>query len=105
MEVKPGDRIKLVSMPSDPDPVEPGSSGTVESVTSGPLGQVWVRWDNQRSLALIPGIDVAHVTGHSDLVAPALGCPQCGNRATDLLTWDEHYEKVTCDLCGCIYEP
>lgn len=57
MEVRPGDRIRLISMPSDPDPIEPGSTGTVESVTSGPLGQIGVRWDSGRTLYLVPGID------------------------------------------------
>jgi len=51
-------------MPSDPDPIEAGSTGTVESVTSGPCGQIWVKWDNGRSLALIPGIDVFQLIGH-----------------------------------------
>ena len=44
-------------MPDDPDPIPVGSTGTIESVTDGPLGQVWVRWDSSRSLALIPGVD------------------------------------------------
>jgi hypothetical protein len=35
-----------------------GSTGTIESVTEGPLGQVHVQWDDSgRSLALIPGVD------------------------------------------------
>jgi len=45
-------------MADDPDPVPVGSTGTVESVTEGPLGQVHVRWDDShRSLSLIPGVD------------------------------------------------
>jgi hypothetical protein len=45
-------------MADDPDPIPVGSTGTVESVTEGPLGQVHVKWDDSgRSLALIPGVD------------------------------------------------
>ena len=55
--IRSGDRIRLISMPDDPDPIPAGSTGTIESVTEGPLGQVWVRWDSGRSLALVPGVD------------------------------------------------
>ena len=49
--------MRLIHMPDDPDPIPAGSTGTIESVTEGPLGQVWVRWDSGRSLALVPGVD------------------------------------------------
>jgi hypothetical protein len=55
--IRTGDRIRLLSMPDDPDPIPVGSTGTIEAVTEGPLGQVWVRWDSSRTLALIPGVD------------------------------------------------
>ncbi|MBC8426429.1 DUF4314 domain-containing protein [bacterium] len=55
--IRKGDRIRLIHMPDDPDPIPAGSTGTIESVTEGPLGQVWVRWDSGRSLALVPGVD------------------------------------------------
>jgi len=55
--IRKGDRIRLLHMPDDPDPIPAGSTGTIESVTEGPLGQIWVRWDNGRSLALVPGVD------------------------------------------------
>ena len=55
--IRRGDRIRLLSMPDDPDPIPAGSTGTIESVTVGPFGQVWVRWDSSRTLALIPGVD------------------------------------------------
>ena len=66
MAVKPNDRIRLISMPNDPDPVPAGSTGTVESVTSGSLSQIWVNWDNGRSLAMIPGIDIFQLIQDSD---------------------------------------
>ena len=60
---KTGDRIRLINMSDDPDPIPAGSTGIITSVTDGPLGQVWVRWDNScRTLALIPGVDRFEVT-------------------------------------------
>jgi hypothetical protein len=51
-----GDRIELVLMGKDPDPIPPGTRGTVTSV-----GKAWhdgkrqisVRWDIKRSLHLV----------------------------------------------------
>lgn len=53
-----GTRIRLVSMPRDPDPIEPGAVGTV---TGGNGAQMRVRWDNGRSLLLLPDTDVWEV--------------------------------------------
>ena len=56
--IRAGDRIRLLSMPDDPDPIQVGSTGTIVSVTEGPLGQVQVKWDDSnRTLCLIPGVD------------------------------------------------
>ncbi len=49
-----GTRIRLLSMDNDPDPVPVGSTGTV---TGGNGEQLWVKWDNGRSLILLVGID------------------------------------------------
>ena len=59
MEVYEGCRIRLISMGEDPCPVEPGAVGTVFCIDS--IGSIHVRWDNGRSLALIPGVDVFEV--------------------------------------------
>jgi hypothetical protein len=48
-----GDRIRLLSMPMDPDPIPVGSLGTVvEVIDHHDWIQVDVDWDNSRSLML-----------------------------------------------------
>jgi len=47
--VQPGQRIRLIAMGEDPDPIAPGTEGTV---TGGNGSQIWVAWDNGRSLML-----------------------------------------------------
>jgi len=53
--VAPGTRIVLVTMPHDPDPIPRGTKGTV---TGGNGEQIWVDWDNGRSLNLAVDKDV-----------------------------------------------
>jgi len=56
MKYPPGQRVRVDGpMPQDPDPVPPGTLGTVQYVDDA--GQIGVQWDNGRSLALIPGVD------------------------------------------------
>jgi Domain of unknown function (DUF4314) len=63
----PGDRIRLLSMPNDPDPIPAGSIGTVVSATTGTFAQIEVEWDNNdRSLALIPGVDQYEIIAFAD---------------------------------------
>ena len=56
-----GDRIRLVSMAQDPDPIEAGAEGTViiEPVHFQGSWNVTVDWDNGRSLSLVTPPDVA----------------------------------------------
>lgn len=49
-----GTRIKMVFM-DDPDPIRRGELGTVEYVDD--VGTLLVRWDNGRTLGLIPEVD------------------------------------------------
>ena len=51
----PGTRVRLVSMPDDPDPVPEGTCGTVLAVDEA--GQLLMQWDNGCSLSLLPGVD------------------------------------------------
>lgn len=66
-QFEPGDRIRLVSMPNDPDPIPAGSLGTVRSVHEhGDWSQVDVAWDNGRQLMLcLPG-DVVTVVSKAN---------------------------------------
>ena len=53
-----GDRIRLVSMLDDPDPIRPGTTGTVTHVSCHDWGrqswtQISVAWDNGRTLMLV----------------------------------------------------
>ncbi len=64
--MKAGDRIRLVSMGTnadpDPNPIEPGALGTVERVQSfGNLQQIYMQWDDGRTLSLVIPPDVAEV--------------------------------------------
>lgn len=55
---KTGDRVKLVFMPNDPDPIPPGTEGTVRDVQHMDWGhdkfsQVHIDWDNGRTLSCV----------------------------------------------------
>lgn len=62
--VNVGDRIRLTLMENDPDPMPIGSTGTVTGFTSSMdqsvpehFDQIYVEWDNGRSLILAPTVD------------------------------------------------
>lgn len=52
-----GDRIRLVAMHDDPDPIQAGQTGTVGGVRRFEYPQTWhqidVAWDNGRTLMLV----------------------------------------------------
>jgi hypothetical protein len=50
-----GTRIRLLSMEDPYAPVPSGTEGTVDFVDD--IGQIHMKWDNNRGLALIPGED------------------------------------------------
>ena len=56
--LRPGDRIRLVAMHDDPDPILVGQLGTVIDVARQVSGkdawfQIEVSWDNGRTLMLV----------------------------------------------------
>ena len=60
----PGMRICCDYMPDDPRPIESGTLGTVVGVDDA--GQIMMKWDNGRSLSLIPGVDSFHTVEQTE---------------------------------------
>lgn len=54
-----GTRICVDRMGNDPDPIPSGTKGTVEFVDD--IGTVFCKFDNDRSLGMIPGEDSFYV--------------------------------------------
>ena len=59
----PGTRLCCDCMPDDPRPIESGTLGTVVGVDDA---QIMMKWDNGRSLSLIPGVDSFHTIDQSE---------------------------------------
>ena len=51
----PGTRVMLLSMEDPWSPVPSGTRGTVDVVDD--IGQIHMKWDNGRTIALVPGED------------------------------------------------
>lgn len=59
---QPGDQIRLLAMTDDPDPIQPGTTGTVIAVRQhGSWSQVDVKWNNGRTLMLVVPPDQCEV--------------------------------------------
>ena len=63
----PGTRLELLSMNDPYAPVEPGTRGTVVCVDD--IGQIHMKWDNGRTLAVVPGEDSFRVVTQEELQA------------------------------------
>lgn len=66
----PGTRIRLIDM-DDPQAVPPGTEGEVLRVDDA--GQLMMKWDNGRSLSLIPGEDRFEVIRQKQDMSMAMG--------------------------------
>ena len=60
----PGTRICCDYMPDDPRSIESGTLGTVVGVDDA--GQIMMKWDNGRTLSLIPGVDSFHTVEQTE---------------------------------------
>jgi len=57
-----GDRVRLTAPMDDPYPVAVGTEGTIDWVSlGGSMPQIGVKWDDGRSLMLLPGIDAFEI--------------------------------------------
>lgn len=54
-QYQPGQRIRLIHMADPIAPVPDGTEGIVRYVDDA--GQIHMKWDNGRSLALVPEVD------------------------------------------------
>jgi len=54
-EYPAGTKVRLIAMPDDPRPIDPGTCGVVRSVDD--IGTIHVEWENGRFLGLCLGID------------------------------------------------
>ena len=59
-----GTRVCCDEIPDDPNPIPRGTCGTVMGVDDA--GQLIMKWDNGRSLSLIPGVDSFHVVEQNE---------------------------------------
>jgi len=68
--LKQGDRIELISMPEDPHPIPVGTTGTVEDCVPMRIGnsqwQIWIKWDNGRTLSLAVPPDKYRIIGEKE---------------------------------------
>jgi|GEM_PF-3590500 hypothetical protein len=91
-----GTRVRLDEMQDDHNPIESGTYGTIESVDDA--GQLHVKWDNNRSLALIPDVDLFTVLSISleEFIATKKWC--------DDIERDIGFDNGYPDLKGYIYK-
>jgi hypothetical protein len=71
--LKPGTRIRLVSMSNDPDPIPTGTTGTVRGSLEHRFGrdlwqQIDVAWDNGRELMLLKPPDVFEILSTPEFI-------------------------------------
>jgi hypothetical protein len=58
-----GRRVKCLRMENDPHPIESGTKGTIDHIDD--MGHIHVKWDNGRSLSLIPNEDIYEILDKS----------------------------------------
>ena len=72
----PGTRVMLLSMEDPWSPVPSGTRGTVDAVDD--IGQIHMKWDNGRTIALVPGEDSFRKLTDTELQEEqAMGISEC----------------------------
>ena len=84
----PGTRVVLNRMEDPWSPVPAGTKGTVQVVDS--IGQIHMKWDNGRSLALVPGVDSFRKMTAEEIAKEEMEKAQ----ATDLITAEDLAEQA-----------
>ena len=74
-----GKRVRLIKMNDDPNPIEPGTEGTIKYVDG--MKQLIVDWDNGRSLSLLPDVD-EYIILNEELDAVTVGLVGSGTAVT-----------------------
>ena len=82
-KAKEGMRIRLITMMDDPNPIEPGTEGTIRLVDG--MGIIHVNWDNGRTLGIIPDVDryqlIEDSSGSSEIKAAIRKTPSSVNKS------------------------
>lgn len=55
-DAKEGMKIMMINMSDDPNPIAPGTMGTIRLIDD--MGTIHVKWDDGRMLGVIPGVDM-----------------------------------------------
>lgn len=84
----PGTRVELDHMEDALAPVPAGTRGVVVAVDS--IGQIHMKWDNGRSLALVPGVDSFRKLTAEEIAKEE----QEQQKATDLITAEDLTEQA-----------
>jgi len=63
MKPQKGDLIELIEMIKDPDPIEKGTKGVIDSVSDYSLS---VKWETGRTLGVVPNVDLYKITHSPD---------------------------------------
>ena len=92
----PGTRVVLNHMEDPWSPVPTGTRGTVAAVDA--IGQIHMKWDNGRSLALVPGVDSFRKLTAEEIAKEELEKQQ----ATDLITAEDLTEQAQLRVCVVI---
>lgn len=105
---KKGDRVRLIFMPNDPNPIPENSTGTVEEVVNMTWGQdkrsqVWIDWDNGRRLCCICPPDHLEIIdeearANERWFVNRYKCPTCEHEWTDV--WSATCADM-CPACHC----